>query len=77
MPVKFLDASASTFFRHSSGVDTEKPRPHSLAAPLWAIAAALWVLAVIGIVGTIKVYQMQESLRDEIAKIPKIPKIRL
>jgi hypothetical protein len=58
-------------------VDTEKPQPQSLAAPLWAIAVALWVLAVVSIFGSIKVYQMQQSLRDEIAKIPKIPKIRL
>jgi hypothetical protein len=58
-------------------VDSEKHRPQNLAAPLWTIAIALWVLAVAGIVGSIKVYQMQESLRQEIAKIPKLPKIRL
>ena len=57
-------------------MDTDKPRPQNLAAPLWAIAAAIWVLAAASIVGSIKVYQMQESLRQEIEKIPKIPKIR-
>ena len=62
---------------HSNGVDIEKPRPQNLVAPLWAIATALWVIVVIGIIGSLKVYQMQESLRDEIAKIPKMPKIRL
>lgn len=58
-------------------MDTEPSRPHNLAAPLWTIAVALWVIALVVIVGSIKVYQTQESLRQEIEKIPKIPKIRL
>jgi hypothetical protein len=61
----------------SNWVDTENPRPQNLAAPLWVIAIALCVVAVVGIVGSIKVYQMQESLRQEIANLPKMPKIRL
>lgn len=58
-------------------MDIETPRPPNLAAPLWVIAVAMCVLAAASVVGSMKVYQAQESLRQEIEKIPKIPKIRL
>ena len=58
-------------------MDTEKAHPQNITTPLWAMAAALWIIAVVAIVGSFKVYQMQESLRQEIENMPKIPKIRL
>jgi hypothetical protein len=46
----------------------------NLSAPLWAIAVALWVIAIVGIVGATKVYQMQEGVQKQIDRIPKLPK---
>jgi hypothetical protein len=56
-------------------VNTEGPSYRGdLAKPLWAIAIALWVIAIAGLVGAVKMVQMQEGLQRQIDKIPKLPK---
>ena len=54
-------------------METEEDRAiGKLAKPLWTMAVALWVIAVVGIIGAVKVYQMQQDIQHEIEKIPKI-----
>jgi hypothetical protein len=39
---------------------------HKLSAPLWAIAAALWVLAGAAVIGSMKISQAQSAIQHEI-----------
>jgi|GEM_PF-3752984 len=47
----------------------------NLAAPLWAIAAALWVIAFAAILGAMKLGQAQAGLQSEIEKLRRWPRL--